>query len=50
MKKNIIEKDPFETIDETGVGMLIKMSANAGKKSAAHAISKAGVCGKYTVV
>jgi pyruvate, orthophosphate dikinase len=46
IKQGILEKDPFETIDEAGVGKLITMSAEAGKRSAAHAIAKAGVCGK----
>jgi hypothetical protein len=33
-------QDPFETIDEDGVGALIKMSAEMGKKNALHCIAK----------
>ena len=47
LKSGILERDPFENIDEEGVGQLIKSSAEAGKKNVMHAISKAGVCGEH---
>ena len=36
----ILDKDPFQTIDEEGVGALIALSASEGKKSPVHAIQK----------
>jgi pyruvate,orthophosphate dikinase len=47
LKRGVLDKDPFETIDEEGVGQLIKMSAAAGKQSVIHTIAKAGVCGEH---
>jgi pyruvate,orthophosphate dikinase len=47
LKQGLLEKDPFETIDEEGVGALIKMSAEMGKKNALHCIAKAGICGEH---
>jgi len=47
LKAGVLDKDPFQTIDEEGVGALITMSANEGKKCPVHAISKAGVCGEH---
>lgn len=47
LKAGILEKDPFETIDEAGVGELIKRSAAAGKASVLNGIAKAGVCGEH---
>ena len=53
--KNILETDPFETIDQAGVGALITSSANAGREVANNlaktnprmANFKAGVCGEH---
>jgi pyruvate,orthophosphate dikinase len=53
IKNNLYENDPFQTIDEAGVGKLIKMSSDAGKDCAqetAHGkktLFKTGVCGEH---
>ncbi len=50
IKSGIYENDPFQTIDEAGVGQLIQMSATAAKShSAANGVPhfKAGVCGEH---
>jgi len=49
LKRGLLDEDPFEVIDETGVGKLITMSAEAGKKVAAQLYRpfKAGVCGEH---
>ena len=49
-KKGILDKDPFDTIDEAGVGQLINMSAIAGRqvaKERGNTKFKAGVCGEH---
>ena len=49
LKSNILDKDPFETIDEIGVGSLIKQSVAVGRSSAIEVglrDFKVGVCGK----
>ena len=40
LKAGILDKDPFQVIDEEGVGSLIVKSAKDGKKSAVHGIAK----------
>ena len=47
LKGGIIERDPFVTIDEEGVGQLIKSSAEKGKECAINCIAKAGICGEH---
>lgn len=50
IKKGILESDPFETIDEKGVGALIEMSTVAGRKHSMETGNtrfKAGVCGEH---
>ena len=49
LKRGILEEDPFEVIDEVGVGKLITMSAAAGRKVATENFRpfKAGVCGEH---
>lgn len=50
LKKNILESDPFETIDEKGVGELIKVSTKSGREGAVKAGTenfKVGVCGEH---
>jgi pyruvate,orthophosphate dikinase len=55
INKNILETDPFETIDQAGVGALITSSANAGREVANNlaktnprmANFTAGVCGEH---
>ena len=49
LKSGILEKDPFETIDEAGVGRLIQDSAKVGRATAAKIglkTFKVGICGK----
>ena len=43
--KNIFENDPFATIDESGVGLLVKMAVDKGK-SVRKDISL-GICGEH---
>ena len=43
--KNIFENDPFATIDEAGVGLLVKMAVDKGK-SVRKDISL-GICGEH---
>lgn len=45
IKKNIIEKDPFQTLDQTGVGQLIKMAVEKGRKVKKDL--KLGICGEH---
>lgn len=56
LHKKIFEFDPFENIDELGVGELIKMSSTNGKKaynqmynlkSVIQSKFKCGICGKF---
>jgi pyruvate,orthophosphate dikinase len=45
VEKKILPKDPFESIDTEGVGMLVKMGAEKGR--AANPNLKVGVCGEH---
>lgn len=42
---NILSKDPFMTIDKTGVGALVEMAVTRGRMT--HANLKMGVCGEH---
>ena len=44
-KVGILEKDPFQTIDQTGVGKLIKMACELGRKKRPNI--KLGICGEH---
>ncbi len=44
-KKNIVEQDPFVTLDQEGVGELIKIAAERGK--ATRPAIKLGICGEH---
>jgi pyruvate, orthophosphate dikinase len=44
LKKNILAADPFQTIDQKGVGQLIKMSVQKGR--ATRKDLKVGICGE----
>ncbi len=44
-QKNIFEKDPFETIDQVGVGKLMKMAVELGRQEKPHL--KIGICGEH---
>jgi pyruvate,orthophosphate dikinase len=43
--KKILSKDPFESIDQEGVGQLVKMGTEKGR--AANPAIKVGVCGEH---
>jgi pyruvate,orthophosphate dikinase len=43
--KGIFERDPFVTIDQGGVGQLVKIAVDLGKKTKPNL--KAGVCGEH---
>jgi pyruvate,orthophosphate dikinase len=45
LNKEILEKNPFETIDRDGVGKLMKMAVELGKKTRKDL--KCGVCGEH---
>ncbi len=44
-KKNILEKDPFVSIDQEGIGELIKIGVKKGRK--AKSDLKIGICGEH---
>jgi pyruvate,orthophosphate dikinase len=44
LESKIISADPFQTIDQTGVGQLIKMSVEKGR--ATRKDLKVGICGE----
>ncbi|CAA9444684.1 MAG: Pyruvate,phosphate dikinase [uncultured Rubrobacteraceae bacterium] len=45
LKENILEEDPFERVDEEGVGRLMKMARNLGRE--ANPDLALGVCGEH---
>ncbi|MBS3157834.1 pyruvate, phosphate dikinase [Candidatus Woesearchaeota archaeon] len=45
IEKNLLEKDPFEVLDQTGVGQLIKIAVEKGRKTK-HGL-KIGICGEH---
>ncbi len=45
IEKNLLEKDPFEILDQTGVGQLIKIAVEKGRK--AKPGLKIGICGEH---
>ena len=45
VEKKILPKDPFESIDQEGVGMLVKMGTERGRGR--NAKLKVGVCGEH---
>ncbi|MCB6993145.1 pyruvate, phosphate dikinase [bacterium 210820-DFI.6.37] len=44
-EKGIFEEDPFQSIDQTGVGQLVKMAAEKGKATRPNI--KLGICGEH---
>ncbi len=44
-QKNIFEKDPFESIDKNGVGQLMKIATDLGRKTKPSL--KLGICGEH---
>jgi len=47
LRKGLLDQDPFEVIDERGVGSLIKSSVALGRKATTLASFKVGVCGEH---
>jgi pyruvate,orthophosphate dikinase len=45
IEKGILEKDPFATLDRNGVGQLIKMGVEKGRKARKNL--KIGICGEH---
>lgn len=45
VKQGVFEKDPFETIDQEGVGKLVEMSCELGRKTRPNL--KVGICGEH---
>lgn len=45
LKKGILEKDPFQSLDQGGVGQLVKMACEKGK--ATRPDIKLGICGEH---
>lgn len=45
MDKDILDKDPFQVLDQNGVGKLIKMATNLSKE--VNPIIKLGICGEH---
>jgi pyruvate,orthophosphate dikinase len=45
IRLNILEKDPFQVLDQTGVGQLIKMAAEKGRS--VRKDLKLGICGEH---
>ncbi len=45
VKKEVFEKDPFESIDQTGVGKLVKMACELGRET--NKDIKLGICGEH---
>ena len=44
-ENNILEKDPFQTLDQEGVGQLVKMGVTKGRATRQHL--KIGICGEH---
>jgi pyruvate, orthophosphate dikinase len=45
LKLNIFKQDPFATLDQTGVGQLVKMATTNGRKT--RPTLKVGICGEH---
>jgi pyruvate,orthophosphate dikinase len=45
MAKDILEVDPFQQLDQTGVGQLVKMGTDKGRKTRSDL--KVGICGEH---
>ncbi len=43
--KNILEKDPFQVLDQVGVGQLVKMAVEKGRSTRKNL--KCGICGEH---
>ncbi|HET9134383.1 MAG TPA: pyruvate, phosphate dikinase [Gemmatimonadales bacterium] len=45
LEKGIVEQDPFQSLDQSGVGRLVQMAAEAGRRTRADL--KLGICGEH---
>ena len=45
LNRDILEKDPFQSLDQTGVGQLVQMGIEKGRKTAKGL--KVGICGEH---
>ncbi|KAJ4458635.1 Pyruvate phosphate dikinase [Paratrimastix pyriformis] len=45
LERNVYEKDPFQVLDQEGVGQLIRMSLQRGRATRPHL--KCGICGEH---
>ena len=45
VEKGILEKDPFQVLDQTGVGQLVQMAAEKGRSTRSNI--KLGICGEH---
>ena len=46
VNKDILEKDPFQTLDQNGVGNLVKMASTLARQEKGESI-KLGICGEH---
>ena len=46
VNKDILEKDPFQTLDQNGVGKLVKMASTLARQEKGESI-KLGICGEH---
>jgi hypothetical protein len=47
LKQGIYDHDPFRSIDQKGVGLLVEMAAQKGRACARHRTRRLGVCGEH---
>jgi pyruvate,orthophosphate dikinase len=45
LKKGILKNDPFEVLDQEGVGQLVKMAVEKGRQTRPNI--KLGICGEH---
>ena len=45
LAQELLEKDPFQSLDQNGVGQLVEMGVNNGRKT--HPKLKCGICGEH---
>ena len=45
LKKGLLKSDPFQTLDQTGVGQLVEMGTKKGRATNPHL--KVGICGEH---
>jgi pyruvate,orthophosphate dikinase len=45
VSKGILEQDPFEALDQAGIGKLVKIAVEGGKKTRPNI--KLGICGEH---